>query len=410
MKLPGKLVRGSIRPDRASFASFASLRWAALPVVDRRWTAPMAAAALGFGLFVGVAIGPGTQGTEGASGPLTVQVPEQPAEPAPSAPPAGQAGGSAEEQGAGGGSGGGGAGGASAPPVSPPPEFPSTSPSPPITTPPISPTPSTPPISTGGTGAGTTTPVQPVEEPTTELAGTVIHINPEAASYTIADDGGLIAIHSHHPPNLGKSIEVEAQRLANGTYAEAGNRDEGGSAGQVSFGGTVSFSDSRTAAYTVSAPGVSLLVRGSAGHLPELGDDVEVRVRIADNAEPLPAHPAGDEGCGHPPGLPRAPRKALEQVSLKIAEGEPASVTDVEGIVEGVCRKDSKLIVSADDLRESGRDIALSVPEGIKLGKIGNGDVLRMTATIRDGGSLELSTVAGDRGGKGADDPDLVQP
>ena len=75
MRLPGRLVRGPIRPDRWTALRFASLRWAALPVIDRRWTAPMAAVALGFGLFVGVAIGPGTQGSLGHDRPMVVQVP-----------------------------------------------------------------------------------------------------------------------------------------------------------------------------------------------------------------------------------------------------------------------------------------------------------------------------------------------
>ena len=65
VRIPGRLIRGSVRPDRRSLARFASLRWAALPIVDRRWTAPMSAVALGFGLFVGVAIGPGTEGSLG---------------------------------------------------------------------------------------------------------------------------------------------------------------------------------------------------------------------------------------------------------------------------------------------------------------------------------------------------------
>ena len=78
MKLPGRLVRGPIRPDRWTALRFASLRWAALPVIDRRWTAPMAAIALGFGLFVGVAIGPGTQGSLGTTKPMVVQVPATP--------------------------------------------------------------------------------------------------------------------------------------------------------------------------------------------------------------------------------------------------------------------------------------------------------------------------------------------
>jgi hypothetical protein len=247
-------------------------------------------------------------------------------------------------------------------------------------------------------------------EPTTALSGTVVHVNPYADSYTIADDDSLIAIHSHHPPNLGKSIEVDAKQLANGTYAEAGDRTESGSSAQATFNGTVSFSDRNTDVYTVSAPGVSLLVRGSAGHLPRPGDNVEVRARITDNPAPLPIRAPGEQGCGNPPALPKPPGKALEQVSLRIDEGDGATGTDVEGIVEGVCRDSRELIVSADDVRESGRDISLAVPDDIELGRLAPGDVLRLTTAIRDNGSLELSTVAGDKGGKGADDPDLVQP
>jgi hypothetical protein len=239
----------------------------------------------------------------------------------------------------------------------------------------------------------------------------VVHVNPEAASYTIADDGSLIAIHSHRPPNLGKSIEVDAQALANGTFAEAGNRTEHGTDGQASFDGTISFSDPKSRIYTVSAAGVSLLVRGTAGHTPpKLGDNVEVRVRVTNSAEPLPVSQPGQQGCGNPPALPNPPRAALEQVSLRIMDGEPASGTDVEAIVEGVCSGSRKLIVSADDVRESGRDIGILVPKEIELGRIDPGDVLKLTTTILGGGSLQLSAVAGDRGGHGADDLDLVQP
>ncbi len=76
MRVPGRLVRGRVRPDRWTALRFASMRWAALPVIDRRWTAPLSAIALGFGLFVGVAIGPGTQGSFGSNSPVMVQVPD----------------------------------------------------------------------------------------------------------------------------------------------------------------------------------------------------------------------------------------------------------------------------------------------------------------------------------------------
>jgi hypothetical protein len=50
------------------------LRWVALPVTNRRWAAPLSALALGFGLFVGVAIGPSAAGTL-ATGAQIIEIP-----------------------------------------------------------------------------------------------------------------------------------------------------------------------------------------------------------------------------------------------------------------------------------------------------------------------------------------------
>jgi hypothetical protein len=403
MKLGGRLIRGPVRPDRDSLARFVSLRWAALPIIDRRWTAPMAAGALGFGLFVGVAIGP--QGSQGTTRPAMVEVAAPPpTETVPHDRPGGAHAGGADSADA--------SGGGDAVPTRPAPPIDVPSSPPPVTTPPISPSVTTPPVTpTTPTTTTTSTTTEPTEEPVTRLGGIVVHINPEAASYTIADDARLVAIHSHRPPDLGQGIEVDAQQLANGTYVEDGKRGEHGRHGQATFGGTVSFSDSSNRVYTVSAPGVSLLVRGTTGRKPPaVGDQVEVRARIADNPEPLSVRPAGEQGCGSPPVLPKPPKAALEQVSLRIDEGEPASVTDIEAIVEGVCRDSRKLLVSADDLRESGRDIGLAVPDEIKLGKLEPGQVVKLTAEIFESGSMQVSKVSGDKGGSGADDPDLVQP
>jgi hypothetical protein len=51
------------------------LRWAAVPLTDRRWAAPLSAVALGFGLFVGVAIGPGATGTFATGAAQIVEIP-----------------------------------------------------------------------------------------------------------------------------------------------------------------------------------------------------------------------------------------------------------------------------------------------------------------------------------------------
>ena len=81
------------------------------------------------------------------------------------------------------------------------------------------------------TTTGGTTDDEDTDEPTTTtLTGTVVHLNPEAASYTIADrrpaaDRDPLATAR---PTVGKAVEVEARQLANGTYVETGNRDENG--------------------------------------------------------------------------------------------------------------------------------------------------------------------------------------
>jgi len=405
-----------VRPDANSLRRFASLRWAALPIVDRRWTAPLSAIALGFGLFVGVAIGPGTEGTFGTAKPMVIRLPAPPeTQTAAVAPdsadgPSGHAGNhqsNDQDQ-------------APPPALDPPPavEAPSFDTPPATTTPPTYPTtpsyPSPPSYpTTPSTTTTTTTPTDTVPvETTTAFSGTVVHLNPEAASYAVAtDDGQLVALHSHRPPVVGKRVEVEAKALANGTYSEVGNRKEVGNAGRAEFSGTVSYSDPVNRVYTVSAPGVSALVRGGANHRPpEVGDEVDVSARIADHPEALTPSEPGQQGCGRPPVPPKAPKTALDQLRVKTTSDEPVASTDVEGVVEGVCRSDRKLIVSADDVRESGQDISIAIPEDFKLAALKPGLVLKLGADIGAAGALTLSSVAGDEGAKGAEDPDLVQP
>jgi hypothetical protein len=428
VRLPGRLIRGPVRPDRASLARFASMRWAALPIVDRRWTAPMSAIALGFGLFVGVAIGPGAEGTLGTPSPMVVEV-APPADTQTAAVPGGGDGGGSsgggEGQNGGGSQGDGGNGGpASSPDLGDLPSDPSApvfdtpSVTPPVTTapPPVVGAPADDGTTTGGgttadeggSGGGQ----EPAdEEVAVALTGTVVHVNPAAASFTIAtEDRRLIAIHSHKPPGIGREIEVEATQLANGTYVDAGKRDLGGLRGRAGFDGTVSFRDPVTGAYTVSAPGVSLLVRGGAQRTPpDVGARVEVDARIADNVEALPVSTPGEEGCGTPPKPLKPQRTALEQTGIEVADGERATSTDIETIVQGVCRDQRKLIVSADDLRESGRDLSIRVPKEIRIGALKPGQVLKLGAEIGDGAALRLTTVAGDEGKRGAENPSLVQ-
>jgi len=432
MKLPGRLIRGPIRPDRWTALRFASLRWAALPVIDRRWTAPMAAIALGFGLFVGVAIGPGTQGSLGTTRPMVVQVPTtdqttttadaSPLGGKPDLPPASSLGQKPDNS--------------EVSPFKPPdtstPSYtpPPVSSTPPSYTPPSYTPPSyTPPVTDTTTTTTDTTTDETTTTPsetTTALAGTVVHLNPKAGSYTISSDDQLIAVHSGNLPDLGQNIEVDAVQLANGTYGEDGNRQRDGKRGRVSFGGTISFRDPATGVYTVSAPGVSMLVRGGEQRTPpKLGDAVQLEARFADHATELAPNPAGREGCGKPPALPKPPKTSLEQVGTvhtgadaeqstdtdTDTETATETTTDVEAIVEGVCRTGTRtLIVSADDLREAGRDIPVVVPSKFNLGNIDPGNVVKLTTKIGKSGNYTLDGFASDERREGADDENLIQP
>jgi hypothetical protein len=420
MKLPGRLIRGSVRPDRASLARFASMRWAALPIVDRRWTAPMSAVALGFGLFVGVAIGPGTEGSFGTPGSMIVEVPASDTHTAQV--PAGDDGDKPDRGSSGGNNDSPSSSsdlddltGPTAPPLDSTPSSPVIPTPPPISTPPpiIDSTTDT---TTDTTEDDTDTTEDEVDEVvTTVLKGTVVHQNPAAGSYTVAtEDLRLLAIHSHEPPSVGREVEAEVRQLDNGTYYESDKlqkeRKTKRLRGQASLGGIVSFRDPVTGAYTVSAPGVSLLIRGGAQRTPpSVGERVEVDVRIADHPEALPVTPPGQEGCGKPPKPLPPPKTALEQTGLTLAEGELATFTDVEAIVQGVCRTDRKLIVSADDVRESGRDFSIAVPKDLRIADLAPGQVLKLGAAIGSQGALTLVSVSSDKGKQGAENPSMVQ-
>ncbi len=248
------------------------------------------------------------------------------------------------------------------------------------------------------------------------LTGTVVHLNPKAGSYSIAtDDRRLVAIHADHLPDPGDRLSVETRPLANGTYDEEGDRDRDGTGNTARFTGTVTYRDPASGRYTVSAAGVSLLVRGpEQSEPPKRGDRVEVQGLIAPGPEN--AEPAADptRGCGQPPPAPRPAESTIRELDVSVTGAGAASTqagdgSDFEGIVEGVCRDDRRLIISADDLRESGADLTFDVPGSISMGKLEPGRILRLAAVIHDNGSYELTGLASDERAKGADDEDRIR-
>ncbi len=354
------------------------LRWATLPVTSKRWAAPLAALALGFGIFAGVAIGPSATGSL-ATAPYLIEMPS---------PASNNSGGEEEgeeefeaeggEETAFGGEEevGGFEEEASFAPV----------------------------VEEGTFEAQEETPAEknpaPLkeeepeksEEPEAEeLAGTVVHVNAAAGSYTIAEVGGLMsAVHAGKLPATGAKIEVPIRALANGTLAEAGKRVKTKTTKAAELAGIVSFvnADPLAPAYTVSNKGTSALVHvtpdpsGALPELPVLGAYVTVNAGI------------------------EAGRLTQTQLS---SGGAPFTHVELEGIVGAVETETAHLLLSADDIRESGLDLTLNVPADLDLTKLTVGTSVLVGADIVADGSLTLTGLASDERAKGAEDAKSAQ-
>ncbi len=349
------------------------LRWAALPVTDRRWAAPLAAVALGFGLFAGVAIGPGAAGTLATAPYQLIEMPsllgdsgeeEEAAETEEEAPASAESGepsaGFGEEEEASSGF--------------------------------VAEVPFEEEASSEPGEKESPSQAKPEEEESTasedqELAGTVVHVNAAAGSYTVAESGGVMsAVHAGKPPAAGTEVEVPIRSLANGTLAEAGARHKTGSKKRATLAGIVTYVSTDPAApgYAVSNRGTSLLVHvapepsGTAPPLPALGAYATVT--------------AGLDSAG-----------LLWQQQLS-GGGAPFTHSDFEGIVAAVEAETAHLLISADDRGESGQNLTFTVPTGIDASVFAIGDSVLASADIGADGSLTLTGLASDEHIKGADD------
>ena len=153
----------------------------------------------------------------------------------------------------------------------------------------------------------------------------------------------------------------------------------------VELAGIVSFvkADPLAPAYTVSNKGTSALVQvapdpsGVLPELPALGAYVMVKAAI------------------------EAPR--LTQTGLS-GGGAPFTHVELEGIVGAVDLEAARLLLSADDVRESGLDLTLNVPNGIDVASLVAGDSVLVGADIGPDGSLTLTGLASDERLEGAED------
>jgi hypothetical protein len=348
------------------------LRGFALVVTDRRWAAPLSAAALGFGIFAGVAIGPGATGTLATGAQQIVQLPSSggdevrsgggggPVVSTGSSPPLGESEGSGYEE------------AVPSVPLAPEPVEPAPAPEP-------TPKPAAAPEDE-----------DEADEEAQALKGTVVHANPAAGSYTMAVKGELVSIHAPKLPEPGTKQSGSFTRLANDTFAaEDDAKAEKKQAAEATFRGVITYTNPDPAAptYTLSGRGSSLLIHvppdptGAAPTLPPIGTYATVTATL-------------DNG--------------LVQKKLEPESGPPSTYLDLAAIVKEVS-PDGHLLLSADDAGESEADLTLTVPQEIDTTKLKLGDSYLATAEVDPNGPLKLSGIASDEHTKGADDPASAQ-
>ena len=437
------------------------LRSVALLVSDRRWSAPLAAGALGFGLFAGVAIGPGAVSSVAGAGPEVIEL-ILPGD-----------GGDDDEPGAASGPTTADGSGALPPPAlqgpvlnTPPTVLPSSAP-PPLPSPLPSEDPAEP-EDPGPPQPEPPAPDPPSEEPTVPsnpepftVSGAVAHVNPVAGIYALAaSDGELTSVLARELPRPGSQLKVPVQTLESGTFAEDGKRRSQGRSNVMKVTGIVTWRDPSQSVYTLSWRGVSALIHvpppagdDERATLPKIGAEarvlVDLRLSPADSEgdpwegseeEPVVA-PAPDEEPGgtndsggapvansedpasrvegeaeeraaegacapDPEDLPRPvePLAELWQRSVKVV-GPPFTYFDLTGIVQANCRGKRQIVISADDIREGGQDITLEVPEALDARPYEVGEAIGLTVITERNGVLTLTGLDSLDGIKAADDP-----
>jgi hypothetical protein len=383
-------------------AAVPAAKWTTALPMPPQMVSAFAALALGFGAVVGTAISPSVSDIIAAPSPGEI------AEAPPETPPAPT---------------GGGGGGAPPPSGGSAPALAAS-------------TPSTTGSGSGGGGSGgggggkkkkKKKKKQPAK-PT--LTGTVVRVNPVAGSYTIST-GNLVAIHADTLPSVGQKLEVPVRPLANGTYAEDGQRNGVGLADSASFTGTVTYcgnleqpaepcdgsSASDHYTYAVSSRGASVLVTAphpAQGAPPQVGSQVQVAVRIGAAFTPIdPVNPDDwreDPECtpayDEQSGRPEPPVVATELIQASVSITAQATGSVLETVLQTECLGETpSLILSADDVRQSDRDLApIEVPAGFDLNRLHPGQAVQADLAIETDGTLTLRGITSDQGVAGADD------
>lgn len=228
-----------------------------------------------------------------------------------------------------------------------------------------------------------------------KVRGTVVHHNRHAHSFVVAGRGGrLFAVHARRSPCIGRHVVVTARRLRNGTFRLQRLRATGRISHRVRARGVISWVNRRKGEFTLSAPGVSMLVRtrhssaaGAAAAMPRVGTDVVVSGRVDDEGD-------------------------LEEQDVQ-DEGMQTTGITLEGQVLSIDTTARTITVSADDEDESGGTVVVDVPATLDITQFTVGEDVELlvqpnsdgTVTLLGSSDDENAQTAEDQGDQQGDDP-----
>jgi len=217
------------------------------------------------------------------------------------------------------------------------------------------------------------------------VRGTVVHRNARARSFVVASTSGrLFAIHAGKGPSIASEVAVSVRRLRNGTYAAlATHVVSSHRSARVRLHGVVTYVDRKNGTYTLSAGGVSMLVRTRSGHaaavadaLPGVGTVVTATGAVDDNGD-------------------------LYQSAVQ-TDGTESTGIYLEGTVLAVDSSAGTITISSDDDDQAAGSIVVTVPSTLNISLFTVGEEVELQVTLAPDGTYVLVGSASDQGAQGA--------
>jgi hypothetical protein len=148
------------------------------------------------------------------------------------------------------------------------------------------------------------------------------------------------------------------------------------------------------------------------GAPPKVGSQIQVGVHIGANFQQVTpsAWPPVDGTCTPPwdeqHGLPASPSATPELTQTSVTTSAQGTNALLEAVVQTTCQGPARLMLSADDTREAGRDLpALAIPGNIDRAKLIPGQAVQVALDVAPDGTFTLKGITSDQGTNGADDP-----